>query len=133
MTGQVRHGPTALCGTGRRIRRIRFLSLPMPLTMRRGSNWLRLLQLPTLCFKFTLQDRQIDMVDLVSDAQKNQTSTTAASSSGKITFSLKHRLSRVGMQAKVDKDLTGNGLTKVFITGIKFTQAGSTLYKTANL
>lgn len=83
--------------------------------------------------KFTLQDRQIDMVDLVSDAQKNQTSTTAATSSGKITFNLKHRLSRVGMQAKVDKDLTGNGLTKVFITGIKFTQAASTLYKTANL
>lgn len=83
--------------------------------------------------QFTLQDRQIDMVDLVSDAKKDQTSTTATTSSGKITFSLKHRLSRVGMQAKVDKDLTGNGLTKVFITGIKFTQAASTLYKTANL
>lgn len=83
--------------------------------------------------KFTLQDRQIDMVDLVSDAKTDQTSTTAASSSGKITFSLKHRLSRVGMQAKVDKDLTGNGLTKVFITSIKFTQASDILYKTANL
>lgn len=75
--------------------------------------------------ELTLQgaDNLKDMPDLVmAEAQKDLHSTASTLSSGKVSFELKHILSKVNMKAKLDKDLSGNGQTKVYITKVELTQ-----------
>lgn len=54
------------------------------------------------------------MVDLVTDTQKNKTSSD---NTGKVSFELKHVLTKVVLKAKTDVAL--GDVTKVFITGVK--------------
>lgn len=74
------------------------------------------------------EKNQKDMVDLVV----SEASDGADKTSGKVTFNLKHVLTRVGLKAKTSLDISNNGQTKVFITGVTLVNT-TKLYKEGTL
>lgn len=68
---------------------------------------------------FALQAKQKEMVDLVvseGNATKDQISS---SNGGKVSFNLKHVLTRINMKAKTSVDISANAETKVYITKVE--------------
>lgn len=84
---------------------------------------------PTLSIILQDPDKMIDFVAAsVIDATHDNTNHN-----DKVTFSLKHEMTRVGIQAKVSEKVYSSeaaNKTKVVITGIKF-DAGDNIYKSA--
>lgn len=82
---------------------------------------------------FALQAKQEDMVDLVV-SESNTTSTidqTSSSSSGQVSFNLKHVLTRINMKAKTSVDISSNSDTKVYITKVELIHTNK-LHSTRN-
>lgn len=78
---------------------------------------------PTLTFTLLDQKKMVDLV--VSTAQLDKQKNT-------VTFDFKHVLSKIAMQAKLDKDLSTNEQTRVYITNIQFEHT-TKLSKTATI
>lgn len=76
---------------------------------------------PTI--EFEVNTELTNMVDLVTD--NTQKDKTSSDNTGKVSFSLKHVLTKVVLKAKTDVAL--GDVTKVFITGVKVAPKGSKL------
>lgn len=77
---------------------------------------------PKLKFEVQAATGLKDMPDLVvAEAQKDmhKGASSVTSNSGKVSFTLKHILSKVAMQVKTSKDLSGNGQTKIYLTKVE--------------